>query len=138
MKSILGAEEKQEEMASLLTRSISTSYSYLEDFVSTLSPLVAQYFKNQGQLSKIADLTSADYFTIREWMERWRKELQEITKLNEEHDSAVFVLNFKAVKEMAIQCSNMCLSKVKEIVPKILESALKREDAELRESLRLM
>lgn len=61
-----------------------------------------------------------------------------MTKLNEEHDSAVFVLNFKAVKEMAIQCSNMCLSKVKEIVPKILESALKREDAELRESLRLM
>lgn len=113
-------------MASLLTRSISTSYSYLEDFVSTLSPLVGQYFKNQSQLSKIADLTSTDFFTIREWMERWRKELQENTKLNEEHDSAVFVLNFKTVKEMAIQCSNMCLSKVKEIVPKILESALKR------------
>ena len=46
--------------------------------------------------------------------------IQEIAKLNEEHESAVFVLNFKTVKEMAIQCSNLCLSKMKEIVPKIL------------------
>jgi hypothetical protein len=43
-----------------------------------------------------------------------------MSKLNEEHESAVFVLNFKAVKEMAIQCSNFCLSKMKEVVPKIL------------------
>jgi hypothetical protein len=48
LKSILGAEEKQEEMVTLLTRSISTSYTYLEDFVNTLAPLVGQYFKNQN------------------------------------------------------------------------------------------
>lgn len=61
-----------------------------------------------------------------------------MSKLNEEHESAVFVLNFKALKEMAIQCSNLCLSKMKEVVPKILEAALKKEEAELKESLRLM
>ncbi len=41
-------------------------------------------------------------------------------KLNEEHDSAVFVLNFKTVKEMAIQCANLCLAKTRQIVPKML------------------
>lgn len=55
-------------MVNLLTRSISTSYSYLEDFVSNLSPLIAQYFKNQNQLNKISGLSSEDYFTIREWI----------------------------------------------------------------------
>lgn len=60
-------------MVTLLTRSVTTSYSYLEDFSSTLAPLVAQYFRNQAQLARIPALTSADFFTIREWIERWRK-----------------------------------------------------------------
>ncbi len=68
LKLILGSEEKQEEMVNLLIRSISTSYNYLEDFVSNLSPLIAQYFKNQNQLNKIAGLSSEDYFIIRQWI----------------------------------------------------------------------
>jgi len=69
-------------MVGVLTRAISTSYTFLENYTNNLSPLVAQYFCNQGQLIKIPVLTSQDFFSIREWMERWRKELTEISKLN--------------------------------------------------------
>lgn len=107
-------------MVGVLTRAISRSYSFLETFANQLSPLVAQFFTNQGQLTRIPALTSQDFFSIREWVERWRKELSDINKLNEEHESAIFLLNFRNLKEMAIQCANLCLTRVKEIVPRIL------------------
>lgn len=62
-------------MVALLTRPLNISYSFLQQFVAELNPLVAQYFQNQRQLSTIPNLTAADHFTIREWIERWRKEL---------------------------------------------------------------
>ena len=65
LKAILAAEDKQEEMVALLTRPLNLSYSFLEHFVAELSPLVAQYFQNQRQLSTIPNLTAADHFTIR-------------------------------------------------------------------------
>ena len=76
LKTILGAEEKQQAMARVLTKAISKSYSFLETYAATLTPLVAQYFCNQSQLAKISSLTSQDFFSIREWMQKWRKELQ--------------------------------------------------------------
>lgn len=39
---------------------------------------------------------------------------------------------------MAIQCANLCLAKTREIVPKMLENALREMDAVLREGLKLM
>lgn len=48
------------------------------------------------------------------------------------------MLNFKAVKEMAIQSCNLCLTRMKEVVPRILETALRRVDADLKDSMRLM
>ena len=70
-------------MVALLTKSVSTSYGYLEEFSASLGPLVAQYFRNQSQLARIPNLSSSDFFMIREWIERWRKELQEMSKLTE-------------------------------------------------------
>lgn len=83
-------------------------------------------------------MTSQDFFNIRESIETWRKQLHEVSKLNDEHESAVFLLNFKSVKESSIQCTNLCITKIKEVVPKILESALQEIELELKESLRLM
>jgi hypothetical protein len=47
-------------------------------------------------------------------------------------------LNIKQVKETTIQCTNFCITKTKEVIPKILETALLSQEAEMRESLRLM
>ena len=125
-------------MVDILNQSINTSYNFLENYVNQLEPLISRFFKNQAELSRIHELTSQDFFNIKEWIEIWRKELQDSGKLYEEYESAVFLLNIKSVKENTIQCTNLCLAKTKEVVPKILEVALRSQEKELREALRLM
>ena len=47
-------------------------------------------------------------------------------------------MNIKNVKETSIQCTNLCLNKTKEVVPRILKTAIHDVEKELKDSLRLM
>ena len=47
-------------------------------------------------------------------------------------------MNFRQVKDMTIKCTQLCLNRIKEVVPRILEEALRKEEGELKDSQRLM
>ena len=55
-------------MVEILNKAINNSYNYLETYVGSLSPVITRYFKNQEQCGKINELTSQDFFTIKEWI----------------------------------------------------------------------
>ena len=69
----------------ILSQAMSTSYAFIETYVEKFNPLVDQYFRNQQQLQQIPTLTSQDYLTIREWLQKWRDETQDVGRLSEEH-----------------------------------------------------
>ena len=69
----------------ILSQAMSTSYAFIETYVEKFNPLVDQYFRNQQQLQQILTLTSQDYLTIREWLQKWRDETQDVGRLSEEH-----------------------------------------------------
>ena len=119
LKMIMTSDDRQEKMVTKIMKEVTNSYRFIEYYSERYNDLVEIYFNNCKKYEKIDSLTSRDHETISNYMKSWKVEQEQISKITEDHESALFHLNLKDFRVRALEMATSCYNKVKSILPRI-------------------
>ena len=82
-------------------------------------------------MNTIDSFSGKDHEILKNLLEKWKKERDNISQISDDHEGPLFLLTLKKFKEDTLKSTNDCIIKAKQIIPNIFTKSMD----ELNESL---